>query len=823
MSDEIEPSLAQAGAILDDVTAGVAMCDREGRLTYVNARAMAFAERSRAELVGSPTGALLPGLAGAALAKAVDRSLRDGEPFDLVTATETGDHWYRTEGRPHTDGHVLTTYDITSEKRAELSALAQASQLRLVTDTARAYISYCDLDRRFRFVNRAFVERFDVTPKEVLGRTLAEVLGEEASAAIEPYVDAALSGQLVEFDLDVPYRTYGSHYMHCTYAPDLGENHEIRGFVAVISDISERRRAELEREAVMAELEIINRISSLIASELNLERLVQVVTDEATRLSRAQFGSFFYNVIGDQGESYMLYTLSGVPREAFERFPMPRNTAIFDPTFKGEGIVRSDDITKDPNYGKSAPYHGMPAGHLPVRSYLAVSVVSRSGEVVGGLFFGHAEPGVFTEEDERIVSGVANLAAIAMDNARLFEASQREKAAATEARQRAEEANRAKDEFLAMVSHELRTPLNSMLGWLRLLRSGRLDEASFERGLETVERNTVSQAQLIEDLLDVSRIITGKLRLTVEPVDLQPVIQAAIESVRLAAEARGVRLQTVLDSNAGLVSGDRERLQQVVWNLLSNAIKFTPRNGRVRVELRRVHSSVEVAVVDTGQGIPPELLTNVFDRFWQADASITRKHGGLGLGLAIVRHLVELHGGTVHAESQGDGHGATFVVRLPLTPVRRDPTTEQARSTSMSTIAGFECPPTLVDKHVLVVDDEADTRELLAAILGECGARVRVAGSADSAIEILDEWEVDVLVSDIGMPIHDGYELIKRVRARPDASGGTIPAIALTAYARFEDRMRALSSGFQMHVAKPVEPAELVMVIHSLLEFSGKA
>lgn len=373
MSDEIEPSLAQAEAILEDVTAGVAVCDRVGRLTYANARAMAYAGRSREELMGSPTGALLSGLAGAALADAVDRALRDGESFDLVTATETGSRWYRTEARPYADGVVLTTYDITSEKRAELSAHAQASQLRLVTDTARAYISYCDPDRRFRFVNKAFVERFDVTPEEVLGRTLAEVLGEEASAALEMYVDAALSGQLVEFDLEVPYRVYGSHYMHCTYAPDLGENQEIRGFVAVISDISERRRAELEREALLVELETerrrlkdetesletINRISSLIASELNLERLVQVVTDEATRLCRAQFGSFFYNVIGDQGEAYMLYTLSGVPREAFERFPMPRNTAIFDPTFKGEGIVRSDDITKDSNYGKSAPYHGL--------------------------------------------------------------------------------------------------------------------------------------------------------------------------------------------------------------------------------------------------------------------------------------------------------------------------------------------------------------------------------------------------------------------------------------------------------------------------------
>jgi signal transduction histidine kinase/ActR/RegA family two-component response regulator len=603
------------------------------------------------------------------------------------------------------------------------------------------------------------------------------------------------------------------------------------GRVWSFRDVTERRRAveALERERARLEeetraLETINRMSKALAAELNLDRLVQTLTDEATKLTGAQFGSFFYNDIGSQGESYTLYTISGVPRELFSGFPMPRNTQIFDPTFRGVGVVRLDDVTKDPRYGQNPPYHGMPEGHLPVRSYLAVPVVSRSGEVIGGLFFGHPEPGVFSENAERIISGIAAQAAIAVDNARLFDAVERERNAAQAEREGAVAASQAKDEFLAMVSHELRTPLNSMLGWIRLVKSGRLDDETSARGLETIERNTLAQVQLIEDLLDISRVITGKLSLTVERLDVESVIQAAVDSIRVAAEAKGIRLQTVLDSFACTVSGDRGRLQQVVWNLLSNAIKFTPRGGRVRVQLERVESSVEITVSDTGRGISPEFLPYVFERFRQADAGITRAHGGLGLGLAIVRHLVELHGGTVRASSEGEGRGATFVVQLPIAPVRREPARDEAARAAAE--EAFTCPEGLEGVRVLVVDDEADTREMLAIVLGQCQMDVRTAASAAEALGIFDEagssWRPDVLVSDIGMPGDDGYMLVGKVRQRPVEEGGMVPAVALTAYARMEDRMKALAAGFQMHVAKPVEPAELVLIIRSLLEYRGR-
>jgi len=385
------------------------------------------------------------------------------------------------------------------------------------------------------------------------------------------------------------------------------------------------------------------------------------------------------------------------------------------------------------------------------------------------------------------------------------------------------EANRLKDEFLATVSHELRTPLTAILGWAHLLRSRQLDEPSATGALETIERNARAQSQLIDDLLDVSRIITGKLRLDVRQVDPASFIESAIEALRPAAEAKNVRIQKVMDTGVVSVAGDPSRLQQVVWNLLSNAIKFTPKGGRVQIRLERINSHIEIAVSDTGAGIKPEFLPHVFERFRQADQQTTRQHGGLGLGLAIVRHLVELHGGTVQAESPGEGQGATFVVNLPIVPVyQKDNLVERVHPAARDTLPSYECPERLEGLKVLVVDDEVDTRELFRVGISQCGAEVVTAGSAQEALEAIEAERPDLLVSDIGMPGEDGYELIRKVRALPAGRGGKIPAIALTAYARTEDRLRALRAGYQMHVSKPVELSELVAVMASLIGRSDK-
>ena len=385
-----------------------------------------------------------------------------------------------------------------------------------------------------------------------------------------------------------------------------------------------------------------------------------------------------------------------------------------------------------------------------------------------------------------------------------------------ESRRKLDEANRAKDEFLATLSHELRTPLNAILGWVGLLRSGTLDAASASRGPEVIERNSRLLAQLIEDLLDVSRIVTGKLRLEARSVDLVSVIVAAMEAVQTAAEAKGIRLETSLDAALGPISADPNRLQQVVWNLLTNAIKFTATGGRVDIRLERAGSTARITVSDTGQGIRPELLPFVFDRFRQGETSIGRRYGGLGLGLAIVRHIVELHGGVVRAESAGESRGAIFMVDLPVAPTVSGevaPVPARHRDDSAADVR----PVSLRGVRVLVVDDEADARELMRMILRSSGADVMAAACAEEALEQVEQWHPDILVSDIGLPGDDGYVLIQKLRQRQGDYGRSMPALAVTAYARAEDRTRALSAGFQLHVAKPLEPADFVAAIARLV------
>jgi PAS domain S-box-containing protein len=403
------------------------------------------------------------------------------------------------------------------------------------------------------------------------------------------------------------------------------------------------------------------------------------------------------------------------------------------------------------------------------------------------------------------------------------------------ARADAEQANRLKDEFLATLSHELRTPLNAIVGWAMILRRTRDVEHHVADGLATIERNAKVQAQLIDDLLDVSRIISGKLRLEIEAVDLTSIIESAIASVHPAAEAKEITFNQVLSSRQTTVNGDAARLQQVVWNLLTNAVKFTPRGGGVTVTLGRIDSYVEIVVADTGKGIEPEFLPHVFDRFRQGDPSTTRAHGGLGLGLAIVRHLTELHGGSVRAESDGASQGARFTVRLPVTAAQRrmgrrasldrDAADRDARDREAhsAATAPHERQPGLDGVRVLVVDDQEDSRRLLSHILGDSAANVETAASAEEAMELLRRGRFDVIVSDVGMPEHDGYELMRWVRALPDESGGRTPALALTAFARSEDRRHALLAGFQNHLAKPVDPFELLAAVASAAGRTGRS
>ena len=861
----------------------------------------------------------------------------------------------------------------------------------------------------------------------------------------------------------------------------------------VVEELQRREERLVKTNAV---IHTVGQVSQRLSAELNLEKLVQTVTDAATQLTGAQFGAFFYNLIEDGNESYSLYAISGVPRVAFERFPMPRNTEIFAPTFRGAVTFRSDDIRKDPRYGHNDPYFGMPAGHLPVASYLAVPVVSRSGEVLGALLFGHAATRIFTEESEQIAVGLASQAAIAIDNARLFESAisstaeirrgeERYRTLATATAQivwsaspagefvadspswrtvtgqtreemmgrgwlaavypgdqarvwsawsesianaapfepeyrlrtgdgsyrwfathaypvrdpdgtirewigaasdiddkrrseqgaafiaeaatllssslayeptlrslanlvvprladccaidmvaehdtyervavahvdpametpcwdaggkrlspsplydpvaavlasgepllledpaalgslvangeyrqlvdqidarsmlivpmiargrtlgsisllftsserrysradlpflrdlarsaavavdnarlytEAQAANRAKDEFLATLSHELRTPMTAVLGWAQLLRVGGLDEATFREAVDTIERSSQIQAQLIDDILDVSRINAGKLHLDVEPVDLATVIEAALDTVRQAARGKAIALRADLTPSVHIVQGDANRLQQVFWNLLSNAVKFTGREGEIRVTLDRIDGSARIIVSDNGRGIAPDFVPHVFEQFRQADSSTTRIFGGLGLGLSIVRQIVELHGGSVSARSEGLDRGAAFTVLLPFSAATMEDSGPPAASATPL--------PDLHGLRILLVEDDETHQRLIVSVLTRAGARVRVESSAKNALQGLRHDVPDILVSDLSMPDEDGLSLIGKIRTDLKISEERMPAVALTSFGRLHDRLRILGAGFQNYLVKPVDPADLTAVV----------
>ena len=686
---------------------------------------------------------------------------------------------------------------LAARRRAEEQLVAAKEALREGEQRLRAMfaqaavgIAISELDGRLAETNRKFLDILGYAAGELDGTTAYQISHPDDVAMTRANVARLVAGEVPDYSYEKRYLHKDGRTVWTLTSVALLRDPEgrPRQFIGVIEDITALKETQEALREESRILELLNRTGAAIASEVSLEAIVQRVTDAATQISGASFGAF-YNVTEKEGESF-------------------------------EGVIRSDDITRDQRHGTRAPHAGMPKGH--VCSYLAVPVVSRTGSVIGGLFLGHHERAVFTERAERLVVGIAAQAAIAIDNARLFEERshllERERAARTQA----EKMSELKDEFLATLSHELRTPLSAILGWAQVIRSRSMGTEELRRAVEVIERNARAQTRLIEDLLDMSRITAGQIRLDVQPVQPALFIEAAVETVRPAAEAKGIRLEKVLDPQAGPISGDPGRLQQVIWNLLSNAIKFTEKDGRVQVVLERVNSHIEISVSDTGIGIRPEFLAHVFDRFRQGDGSTTRRHGGLGLGLAIARHLTELHGGSIRGKSAGEGRGATFTIHLPLTAIHRRPALEPREhpSTPAQTPLAIALPD-LAGLTLLAVDDEPDARDLLRQVLEECGARVLTAASAEEAMALLERHRPQLLLSDIGMPGADGFDLLRRVRALGPQRGGDIPAIALTAFARPEDRTRVLRAGFRMHVSKPVEAAELCAAVANVAGRAG--
>ena len=804
----------------------ILMTDPAGIITSWNAGAVNILGYTEAEAIGQPTHAIYTpeDRAAGVPEQEMATALRDGR------ATDRRWHLRKNGERFFVDG-VLTAVrddrgaligfsklmqDVTAGWRAEQALRASEERFRTAFAGSAVGMALTDVAGRFIQVNEAYCR--------ITGRTQAELASLDIHRITHPddqprhaqMIDRVVSGRQESAVVQKRYvRPDGSVvWVQNSKSVTRDEQGAPVNIIVLSEDITDRKRAD-------ELLHTQNHALQLVAADGPLDEALASLTRVIERQAGGRVIASIL-LLDPGAKRFRIGAAPNLPtayNEAVQQMDITAGIGTcLDAAARNETVITSD-IATDPAW---AEIKDLPLA-LGLRACWSMPIRNAGGAVIGTFATYLRETREPTPNEREVVEALARAASLAIER-RSAEAErerllERERAARAEA----ERAGRMKDEFLATLSHELRTPLNAILGWSTILRAGPTDEADLRQGLETIERNARGQTQIIEDLLDMSRIISGKVRLDVQRIDLAAVVHAAIETVRPTAETRGVRIERVLDPAATAVSGDANRLQQVLWNLMTNAIKFTPRGGRVQVVLARVDPHLEVRVTDTGEGIKPEFLPHVFDRFRQADASTTRRHGGLGLGLAIARQLVELHGGTIGASSAGVGQGATFTVVLPQAPVHLVPSEDAgtARSTSDGDAGHLvaiapDAGARIAGVRVVVVDDEADGRGLLRRVLEDCGAVVATAGSVAEAIDAVGTHRPDVLVSDIGMPGEDGYSLIRRVRNLAPTAGRDVPAIALTAYARSEDRTRSMLAGFQMHLAKPVEPAELIAMIASL-------
>jgi PAS domain S-box-containing protein len=720
---------------------------------------------------------------------------------------------------------VCFVMDLTERQQTQKS-LRDVLQ-RLTFHVENSPLAVIEWDHEFR------VSRWSKEAERIFGWPSEEVLGKQVNDwefvfAEDIEVVNSVIGRLFncsETQVIVNNRNYTQDgtVLHCQWYNSAlcDESGKLVSVLSQVLDVTEtkrveadvydelrlRKQAEAEKEKMLTrsrqytrQLHGLMEAAVAINSALSIEEVLRVITEQAREIIGAHQSVTSVIIDDDEGQAMNSTSLSDKYAAWRDQCQQLDSFGIEPCVHQTNGPIRLSqaELTSHPQWQQFGQQIDK---YPPLRGWLATPLIGRDGHSIGLIQLSDKYEDEFTKEDEAIIVQLAQMASIAIENTRLYEAEQ-------QARAQAEEANCIKDEFLAVLSHELRSPLNPILGWSKLLQSRKFDESKTTAALATIERNARLQAQLIEDLLDVSRILQGKLTLNVDKVNLATTINAAMETVHLAAQAKSIQLkfQPHADSPV-LVMGDPNRLQQVVWNLLSNAVKFTPQGGQVQVCLEQIDSQIQIQVTDTGKGIDPHFLTHVFDYFRQADSATTRKFGGLGLGLAIVRQLVELHGGTVNADSPGEGKGATFTVQLPVLSTKLTTVENQEEEIMDSNIGNLQ------GIKILVVDDDLDSRDFISFVLEEEGAEVISVSSAIDALETLPASKADVLLSDIGMPDIDGYMLMRQVRTWTPETGGKIPAIALTAYAGEYNQEQALSAGFQMHVTKPAEPTELVAAV----------
>ncbi|MBD0370177.1 MAG: response regulator [Pyrinomonadaceae bacterium] len=703
----------------------------------------------------------------------------------------------RGDGQPNEDGEQLASTVKVLQK--------------LLENFPNGSINIFDKELRYLFSAGKGLEEAGLSSSQLVGKTIFDLFERTYAEHAAAYYQLAFEGRSVSFELP-----FSNHLYNINASPLEDRDGNIYAVLAVAEDMTEqklveerlRRMEERAREEYERLLERLTHLAESFGESRDLLPIFRALREFSVS-SVPCIGIFVSLYDPERDVRTACYAWGdGEEFDVSELPPMPITSEGPNSRAVRTGqIIITDDYSKI-KHGVKTVAIGNNDQVLPLSSMAAP--MSVMGRIVGTIEVQSYERAAYKQEHVAAMRMAANLAAIAIENVRLFK---HERVARSEA----EESNRIKDEFLATLSHELRTPLTAVLGWTRLLREREMDETTSRRALDIIERNALAQKQLIEEILDVSRIITGKTRLELHPITLERVIVAAMESIGPTAHAKEIVLEFTREGESGLVSGDPERLQQVVWNLLSNAVKFTPKGGRVDVKLSRSNSQARIEVCDSGEGIPPGFLPFVFDRFRQADGSTTRPHGGLGLGLAIVRHLVELHGGSVKAESAGENQGSTFTVYLPTLSYASDGDKEAVgmKDTEADGVPGLE------GLRVLIVDDEPDALEFLRFVLESSRAEVLAASSTDDALSELERFRPDVIISDIGMPGRDGYELVQELRSLPPERGGQLPAIALTAYARTEDETRALREGFQMHISKPFEPVQLLTAITVLCKVSS--
>jgi len=591
-----------------------------------------------------------------------------------------------------------------------------------------------------------------------------------------------------------------------TAAPIRDASGRLLGVVMVFHDVTVRRRAEAALRQESQTLELLNETGSIIAAQLNLQTLLASVIDAATKLSGAEFGAFCDNVNVRRAEATSLHALSGASREAFEKLGLPRNTPLFTPTFRGERVVRSADITQESNYANVMPQHVEPDEHALIRSYLAVPVVSRSKEIIGGLFFGHSEPNKFSARTERLILGVAAQAAVAIDNARLYEAAQAQIARREQAEAALRETDRRKDEFLATLAHELRNPLAPIRQAALISKMSTATAAQKRWSHDVISRQVQHMSLLLDDLLDVSRITRGTLQLRKQATELTSVVDAAVETARPTLDAKRHRLAIDICREQTYFSVDPMRIAQVLSNLLTNAAKYTDPDGVIRLVARRSSNSVVIQVIDNGIGIAEDALPHIFQMFSQVNATQDRSDGGLGIGLALAKGLIELHGGHIEATSPGLGRGSEFTVSLPLgtviAPRHAGAGTRLEQSAS-------------VCRRVLIADDNQDSADSLAMLLRMEGHEVMVVHNGPDALAAVTNFDPEIALLDIGMPGLNGYEVAQKVRGALPAS--PLRLIAVTGWGQHGDKARARASGFDHHFTKPVEPERLMELLRAPL------